>query len=119
MHNAVSGLSAAVKKKIVAGVLFGDTRNAQDKGQVPNYPKDQVMIFCYQDDGVCGGKLQVTQAHMAYRQKQEGPKAVAFLKGKIDPVLPAGSAASPAAAVAAPPADASVAEKRVVVTKRY
>jgi cutinase len=88
MHNTVSALPAAVKQKIVAGVLFGDTRNKQDGGQVKNYPKDQVMIFCYEDDGVCGGALQVTGAHMNYRKNNEGPKAVAFLKGKIDPALP-------------------------------
>jgi cutinase len=87
MHNAVSALPPALKKKIVAGVLFGDTRNTQDKGQVPNYPKDQVQIFCDKEDGVCGGTLQVTKGHMVYMENGDGPKAVAFLKSKIDPVL--------------------------------
>jgi cutinase len=92
MHNTVSALPEALKKKVVAGVLFGDTRNKQDKNQVPNYPKDQVMIFCDAEDGVCGGQLKVTNAHMVYLRNGDGPKAVAFLKGKIDPAL------SPAAA---------------------
>ena len=87
MHKAVSTLPEALKKKVIAGVLFGDTRNSQDKGQVPNYPKDQVMIFCDAADGVCGGQLNVTNAHMVYIGNGDGPKAVAFLKGKIDPVL--------------------------------
>jgi len=89
MHNTVSALPAALKKKVVAGVLFGDTRNAQDKGQVPNYPKDQVTIFCDPEDGVCGGKLSVTKGHMAYMGNGDGAKAIAFLKSKIDPALAA------------------------------
>jgi cutinase len=89
MHNAVSALPPALKKKVVAGVLFGDTRNAKDKGQVPNYPKDQVQIFCDPQDGVCGGKLQVTEGHMVYMKNGDGQKAIAFLKSKIDPALSA------------------------------
>ncbi|QDS72374.1 hypothetical protein FKW77_008370 [Venturia effusa] len=90
MHSAVSALPAPLKTKVLAGVLFGDTRNKQDKGQVPNYPKDQVMIFCDQGDGVCGGALRVTSAHMVYIRNGDGPKAVAFLKGKLDGGLAAG-----------------------------
>ncbi|TID20579.1 hypothetical protein E2P81_ATG05214 [Venturia nashicola] len=94
MHNVVGALPAAIKQKIPAGVLFGDTRNKQDHGQVPNYPKDQVMIFCDAEDGVCGGALKVTNAHMVYVRNGDGPKAIAFLKGKLDPVLKAPAAAA-------------------------
>jgi len=87
MHNSVKALPETLKKKVIAGVLFGDTRNQQDKNQIPNYPKDQVMIFCDKEDGVCGGQLNVTKAHMVYMVNDDGPKAIAFLKGKIDAVL--------------------------------
>lgn len=98
MHNTISTLPEPVRKRVLAGVLFGDTRNKQDGGQILNYPKDSVMIFCDAEDGVCGGALKVTNAHMVYIRNGDGPKAVAFLKGKLDPVLKAG-----AAAPAAPP----------------
>jgi cutinase len=89
MHNAVSALPDALKKKVVAGVLFGDTRNKQDGGQVPKYPKDQVKIFCDPEDGVCFGKLSVTKGHMSYMEpgRTDDKQAVAFLKSKIDPAL--------------------------------
>lgn len=102
MHNTVGSLPEPLKKKIIAGVLFGDTRNKQDKGQVPNYPKDQVMIFCDAEDGVCGGALKVTNAHMVYIRNGDGPKAVAFLKGKLDPVMASKGGVSAAAPAAAP-----------------
>jgi cutinase len=87
MHNAVSTLPANIKNKVVGGVLFGDTRNKQDRGQVPNYPKNNVMIFCVRDDGVCGGKLNVTGGHFAYTRNGDGPKAINFLKSKIDAAM--------------------------------
>jgi cutinase len=88
MHNAVSTLEpAALKNRLAGGVLFGDTRNKQDRGQVPNFPKDKVMVFCDKNDGVCGGALNVNAGHFVYTQNGDGPKAVAFLKSKIDPLL--------------------------------
>jgi cutinase len=87
MHNAVSTLDPTLKSKLSGGVLFGDTRNKQDKGQIPNFPKDKVTIFCDKNDGVCGGMLNVNAGHFAYTQNGDGEKAVAFLKGKIDPLL--------------------------------
>jgi len=94
MHNAVSGLPAALKEKVVGGVLFGDTRNKQDKGQVPNYPKDKVTIFCDKGDGVCGGLLNVNAGHFVYPRDGTTAKAVSFLKGKIDPKLGGGGGGS-------------------------
>jgi cutinase len=88
MHNAVKALPPNIKKKTVAGVLFGDTRNTQDHQQVPDYPKDQVTIFCDSGDGVCKGTLSVTAGHMAYMANGDGPKAVKFLQSKIDAALP-------------------------------
>ena len=87
MHNAVSTLPANIKSKVVGGVLFGDTRNKQDRGQVPNYPRNNVIIFCVKDDGVCGGKLNVNAGHFAYTRNGDGPKAINFLKSKIDAAM--------------------------------
>jgi cutinase len=95
MMNAVSKLSANIKSKVVGGVLFGYTKNGQMKGTIPNYPPDRVKVFCNPaagnpakfNDGVCGGGLNVNAGHFAYMGNGDGPKAVAFLKSKIDPVL--------------------------------
>jgi cutinase len=84
MHNTVGALPEALKKKIVAGVLFGDTRNTQDKSQVPNFPKEKVQVYCTKEDGVCWGILNVTNGHFAYTTNGDGEKAMAFLKGKIN-----------------------------------
>jgi cutinase len=93
IHNAVSTLPANVKSKLIAGVLFGDTRNKQDRGQIPNFPKDKVTIFCAKSDGVCGGGLNVTGGHFSYISNGDGPKAIAFLKSKIDAKGRSGAAA--------------------------
>jgi cutinase len=60
MHSAVSSLAEDVKKATIAGVLFGSTKNKQEGGKIKNYPKDQVMTYCTEDDGVCWGRLDVT-----------------------------------------------------------
>jgi len=83
MHNTVGALAEPLKKRIVAGVLFGDTRNSQDKSQVPKYPKENVQVYCTKEDGVCWGSLNVTNGHFAYTSNGDGEKALAFLKQKI------------------------------------
>ena len=60
MHSAVGALPDDVKKATIAGVLFGSTKNKQDEGAIRNYPKDQVVSYCVEDDGVCWGRLDVT-----------------------------------------------------------
>jgi cutinase len=84
MHHAVGALPATLKQKVVAGVLFGDTKNTQDKSQVPNFPKEKVQVYCAKEDGVCWGTLNVTNGHFVYTHNGDGDKALAFLKGKID-----------------------------------
>ncbi|KAF1816536.1 cutinase [Eremomyces bilateralis CBS 781.70] len=81
MHGAVSSLEAGLKEKVVGGVLYGDTRNQEDKGQIPNYPKEAVKIFCRSDDGVCGAGLSVTAGHLAYGSDVNA--AVQFLRQRI------------------------------------
>jgi cutinase len=87
MHNVVSKLPQNIKKQVVGGVLFGDTKNKQDKGQVPNYPKENVQIYCDPKDGVCFGSLNVTNGHFVYPLNGDIAKALAFLKGKINQAI--------------------------------
>jgi len=108
MMNAVKGLPAELKEKVVGGVLFGYTKNAQTKGQIPTYPPDRVKVFCNPTsegsgkykDGVCGGALNVNGGHFAYMGNGDGPKAIEFLKSKITPAL--GKQTGGAGAEAAP-----------------
>ena len=96
MHNAITPLPAAIKNKLVAGVLFGDTRYKADGGQIRNYPKDQTMIFCAKEnnppDATCDGKPP-NAGHFVYTTNGDGPKAVAFLKSKIDAAIAKGKGA--------------------------
>jgi len=84
MMNAVSKLPENIKSKVVGVVLFGYTKNGQQKGGIPNYPKENVMVLCSSSDGVCGGALLVTIGHFSYMGDGSGPKAVNFLVGKIN-----------------------------------
>lgn len=84
MMNAVSTLPPAIQAKVVGTVLFGYTKNAQQQGGIPNYPKSRVGVYCSEDDGVCFGRLSVTPGHFSYMSDGSGPKAIAFLSGLID-----------------------------------
>ncbi|KAF2669718.1 cutinase-domain-containing protein [Microthyrium microscopicum] len=84
MHGTVGALPANIKAKIVGGALFGDTRNTQDKSQVPNFPKEKVHVYCDKSDGVCWGTLNVTNGHFVYATDGSAEQGLAFLKGKID-----------------------------------
>jgi cutinase len=66
-HRAIENLPADVQDKIAGVVLFGDTQNRQDNGQIPNFPREKVTIFCNRGDLVCSGQLVVTAAHLAYQ----------------------------------------------------
>jgi Cutinase len=67
MHNVISkSLPAEIKNKIVGVALFGDTRNKQDSGHIPNFPNDKSRVWCNDNDGVCGGGLNVNAGHLSY-----------------------------------------------------
>lgn len=82
MHNSVSELDDDVKEKVKGVVLFGDTRNAQDHKQIPDFPKDKAKIFCAPGDMVCTGTLVITAAHFSYSVNV--PEALSFLEDKLE-----------------------------------
>ncbi|KXH50233.1 cutinase [Colletotrichum nymphaeae SA-01] len=80
-HRAIENLPDSVKSKILGVVTYGDTQNQQDKGQIPNFPKDKLKLICNEGDKVCTGTLEITPAHLDYERNV--PEAVDFLTGKI------------------------------------
>jgi len=41
MVASVGGLDESVKSRVAGVVLYGNTRNAQENGKIPNYPADE------------------------------------------------------------------------------
>lgn len=119
MHATVGKLPKDLQERIAAGVLFGDTRNKQDKSQVPGFPKEKVTVYCDANDGVCGGLLNVNAGHFVYTIDGWGQKAIKFLKEKIDAALAAkgGASASAAAEEEAAPAEEAPAKPKPKAAK--
>lgn len=63
---AIQAAPAEMQANIAGVVLFGYTRNAQDKAQIPGYPQDKTKIFCAKGDAVCNNSLTITSAHLSY-----------------------------------------------------
>jgi len=80
-HRAIEDLSASVKAQIAGVVLYGDTQKQQDRDQIPNFPKDKVLIICQPGDLVCVGTLTVLPPHLTYGSRVD--EGVNFLAGKI------------------------------------
>jgi cutinase len=65
-HRAIEELDSSVQDQIAGVVLYGDTQKAQDRDQIPNFPKNKVKIICQPGDAVCIGTLSVLPAHLTY-----------------------------------------------------
>jgi cutinase len=91
MHAAIPKLPQEVRNQIAGAVMFGDTKNAQEKGKIRGLSDDKFRIYCNKDDGVCGGALLVNNGHFAYAPKVS--EVVTFLK---EAVAKAGGVASAA-----------------------
>ena len=81
MHAAIPKLPQEVRNQIAGAVMFGDTKNAQEKGKVRGLDADKFKIFCNANDGVCGGGLNVNNGHFAYAPKVAD--AVSFLTAAV------------------------------------
>ncbi|KAJ5763031.1 hypothetical protein N7533_001712, partial [Penicillium manginii] len=81
IDNAIQKLDSDVRDKVKGVVLFGFTRNLQDGGRIPNYPKDQTKVFCAFGDMVCDGTLIITAAHLTYGANAD--EAATFLASKV------------------------------------
>lgn len=81
MTAAVKRLSSSTKDKIAGVVLYGNTRNLQERGKIPDFPSENVKTYCNVSDGVCGGALLVTAGHLTYQT--DVPAAVRFLEDRI------------------------------------
>ncbi|KAK4164625.1 cutinase-domain-containing protein [Cladorrhinum sp. PSN259] len=75
--------SAAIREQIKGVVLFGYTKNLQNLGRIPNYPRERTEVYCAVGDLVCTGSLVVTAAHLTYgdEARNEAPK---FLIARIN-----------------------------------
>jgi len=103
MHNVIGkSLDAALKGKIAGVALFGDTRNQQDKGHIPNFPTERSKVWCNKNDGVCDGNLNVNAGHLSYSSTQIN-EAATYLAG-LAKKGGGGASASGGGAAAAPAA---------------
>lgn len=82
MSNAVSELGAAVREQVKGVVLFGYTKNLQNGGRIPDYPRDRTEVYCNVSDAVCWGTLFIAPAHFLYTT-DSSIAAPRFLKGRI------------------------------------
>ncbi|KAG9257588.1 cutinase [Emericellopsis atlantica] len=81
--NALTELTGAVQDQVVGAVLFGYTKNLQNRGRIPNYPTDRTKVYCAFTDAVCCGSLFILPAHFSYNDEAafEAPR---FLTSQIN-----------------------------------
>jgi len=84
-HGAIESLPSSVQDRIAGVVTYGDTQNAQDNGQIDNFPADKVKVICNNGDMVCVGTLVILAPHLDYRRR--AGEGVDFLVEKINAAL--------------------------------
>ncbi|KAJ4298005.1 hypothetical protein N0V90_005904 [Kalmusia sp. IMI 367209] len=80
-HRAIESLDPAVQNQIAGVILYGDTQNQQDNGQIPNFDPAKTKIICATGDLVCKGTLTILPAHLSYGANAD--EGAAFLNQKI------------------------------------
>ncbi|KAK3297170.1 cutinase-domain-containing protein [Chaetomium fimeti] len=83
MSNSLGQLPSEVQDQVKGVVLFGYTKNAQNRGSIPDFPDDKLKVFCNAGDRVCTGSLIVAAPHFAYG-RVAASEAPEFLKQKIE-----------------------------------
>lgn len=81
MTNAIQALNTNTKSHVKGVVMYGFTRNAQDRGQVPGFPQGQTKVFCALGDLVCVNTLTITPAHLTYGD--DAADGASFLAGTV------------------------------------
>ncbi|KAF2258983.1 Petfp-cutinase complex protein [Lojkania enalia] len=83
MAGAIPELSSAVRDQIKGVVLFGYTKNLQNRGGIDNFPDSKVEVYCQLTDAVCYGTLFIAPAHFLYTDEAafDAPR---FLIRQID-----------------------------------
>jgi len=82
VSNAISELSSSVKDKVKGVVFFGYTKNLQNLGAIPKFPRNKLEVYCEIGDLVCTGSLIITASHLTYVD-EAATVAPAFLARKI------------------------------------
>ncbi|KAG7147011.1 Cutinase like protein [Verticillium longisporum] len=80
---SIRDISSTIRAKVAGTVLFGYTKNLQNRGRIINYPAERTRVFCNVGDLVCTGSLIVTAAHLTYGSDARGP-APAFLIARVN-----------------------------------
>ncbi|TGZ83585.1 hypothetical protein EX30DRAFT_361640 [Ascodesmis nigricans] len=78
---AISRLPANIRNRIGAVVLFGYTKNLQNRGGIPNFPSNKLKVYCAVGDLVCTGTLIITLSHFTYLNDASG--AVTFIANRL------------------------------------
>ncbi|OJK01362.1 hypothetical protein ASPACDRAFT_77135 [Aspergillus aculeatus ATCC 16872] len=79
---AIQDVKHEVRNRINGVVLFGYTRNIQDRGGIPGYPQDRTKVYCAPGDVVCDNILIVTPPHTTYGLYAKD--AAEFLASKVN-----------------------------------